>query len=45
MLCTIVPNVEYKFMKAYFNCLFHGLNAFGNRDRYFCSANGKIGVT
>lgn len=45
MLCTIVPNVEYKFMKVYFNCLSPCLKAFGNRDRYFCSANAKTGVT
>lgn len=31
-LRTIVLSVEYNFMKTYFNCLFHGLNAFGYRN-------------
>ena len=32
MLRTIVPNVEYNFMKTFFNCLSPCLKAFGNRN-------------
>ena len=39
MLCTIVANVEYNFMKAYFNCLFYGLNAFANWCRHLYSTD------
>ena len=45
MLCTIVSNVEYIFLKVYFNCLFHGLNAFGNYCCHLYPTNGGIGAT
>ena len=45
MLCTIVPNVEYKFMKVYFNCLSPCLNAFGNCCCNLYPTNGETGVS
>ena len=45
MLCTIVPNVEYKFMKVYFNCMFYGLNAFANWCRHLYSTDRETGLS
>ena len=45
MLCTTIPNVEYNFMNVYFNCLFHGLNAFGNWCRQLYSTDRETGLS
>lgn len=45
MLCKIVPNVEYKFMKVYFNYMFYGLNTFANWCRNIYSTDREIGLS